>query len=106
MSKLTEAQIEARKGLKELLPKGSEVYTIVRSVASSGMSRRISVFVVHDGELLDLDWKIERAGIAKRRAGKDGLYMAGVGMDMAFALVYDIAMTLHDDGYSIKKISL
>lgn len=105
MAKLTTEQQEYRDALKAMLPKGSTVYTLVRSVASSGMSRRISVFTILDGTLSNLDWYIERAGIAKRRAHKEGLYIQGCGMDMSFALTYDLAMTLHGDGYSISKES-
>lgn len=104
MTKRTEAQTEAIESLRELLPAGTVVYTLIRSVASSGMSRRISVFVVRDGELVDLDWRIHRSGIAKRRGNdKEGLFMSGVGMDMAFALTYNLGMALHDDGYSFTK---
>lgn len=106
MTKLTAEQQEYRDGLENMLPKGSKVYTLIRSVSSSGMSRRISVFTIIDGELVDLDWKLERAGIAKRRANKDGLYIQGVGMDMCFALTYDIATTLHGDGYSITNSNI
>lgn len=101
MTKLTTEQQEYRDGLMKMLPKGSKIYTLIRSVSSSGISRRISVFAIIDGELIDLDWHIERAGIAKRRANKSGLYIQGCGMDMCFALTYDIAQTLHGDGYSI-----
>lgn len=106
MSKLTTEQQEYRDGLKAMLPKGSKIHTLIRSVSSSGMSRRISVFAIIDGELIDLDWHIERAGIAKRRAHKDGLYIQGAGMDMCFALTYDLAMTLHGDGYSITNSNI
>lgn len=101
MTKLTIEQQEYLDGLKAMLPKGSKIYTLVRSVSSSGMSRRISIFIVDDNELINLDRYIERSGIAKRRANKQGLYIQGTGMDMCFALTYDIAMTLHGDGYSI-----
>lgn len=103
MTKLTTEQQEYRDGLKAMLPKGSRVHTLVRSVSSSGMSRRISVFAIIEGDLVDLDWHIEKAGIAKRRANKEGLYIQGCGMDMCFALVYGLAMALHGDGYSINK---
>lgn len=106
MAKLTTEQQEYRDGLKAMLPKGSRVHTLVRSVSSSGMSRRISVFAIIEGDLVNLDWQIERAGIAKRRANKQGLYIQGCGMDMCFALVYDLAMTLHGDGYSIHKLDM
>lgn len=99
-------EAEAKDQLRTLLPKGSEIYTIVRHVSSSGMSRRISAYMVEDGKIRDLDFLLIRAGFGKRRGDKDGLFIQGCGMDMAFALVYGIATTLHDDGYSITKRSL
>lgn len=99
-------EAEAKDQLRNLLPKGSKVYTIVRHVSSSGMSRRISAYVVEDGKIRDLDFLLIRAGIGKRRGDKEGLFIQGCGMDMEFALVYDIATTLHDDRYSIAKRSL
>ena len=89
--------------LTKLLPKGTEVYTLIRSVSKSGMSRRISFFVVNDGKLEDIDWLMIRAGIGKRRGHDNGLYVTGAGMDMCFAMVYDLASTLHKDGYALTK---
>lgn len=106
MTKRTATQTEAIESLRAMLPVGTEIYAIVRSVSSSGMSRRISFYVVQDGKLVDLDWKIQRAGIAKRRGDKEGLFIQGVGMDMAFATVYNLGSILHDDGYSLKKTSI
>lgn len=99
-------QTEALNKLRELLPVNSEVYAIVRHVSQSGMSRRISFFVVEDNEIRDLDFLMVRAGIGKRRNHQEGLYIQGCGMDMAFATVYAMASTLHNDGYSLKKVSL
>lgn len=93
----------AQNKLTELLPKGTEVYTLVRSVSKSGMSRRISFFVVNDGKLEDIDWLLIRAGIGKRRGHDNGLYVTGTGMDMCFGMVYDIGHTIHNDGYALTK---
>lgn len=96
-------ETEAIDKLRTLLPVGSNVYTIVRNVSASGMSRRISVFMVEDGEIRDLDFLLVKAGIAKRRGNSEGLFIQGAGMDMCFALVYDLARTLHEDGYALTK---
>lgn len=92
---------EALETLLELLPVGTRIYTIVRSVSQSGMSRHISALVIKDGELRDITHLLERAGFGKHRAGKPGLYITGVNMDMCFKLVYDVSRTLYDDGDAI-----
>lgn len=99
----TDEKTTALAKLTELLPKGTEVYTLVRSVSKSGMSRRISFFVVEDGKIKDIDWLLIRAGIGKRRGTDNGLYVQGVGMDMCFAMVYNISQTIHKDGYALTK---
>lgn len=96
-------QTEAIEKLKSMLPVGTEVYTIVRHVSESGMSRRISAFIVEDGKIRDIDFMLIKAGIAKRRGDKEGLFIQGCGMDMCFALVYDTARTIHNDGYALTK---
>lgn len=96
-------QTEAIAKLENMLPVGTEVYTIVRHVSSSGMSRRISAFIVEEGKIRDLDFMLIKAGIAKRRGDKEGLYIQGCGMDMCFALVYGIASVVHGDGYALTK---
>lgn len=88
--------------LREIVPAGTTVYVILRKVAPSGMSRNMSAVVFVDGEPRTLDGLILAAGIGQKpRNGADGVQMRGAGMDMGFALVYDLAWRLHNDGYSL-----
>lgn len=93
---LTE-QEEAAANLRELLPPGSTVQTILRHVSRSGMTRAISPVV--NGE--DVTWLVCRAfpRYFKRNARHDGITMEGCGMDMGFALVYELSHALYPDGF-------
>lgn len=97
---------EAIEKLQAIVSKGDTLYTILRSVSASGMSRVISVVTVEDGEIRDLDFLISKLGVYKRtplNAPRDGLKVSGAGMDMGFAVVYDVAMTVFNDGYALKQ---
>jgi len=90
--------IEAQDKLREWLRPGTTVYTSLDHVSRSGMSRRISAHIVQDGEIVDITWLVSRAGAGKlHRDG--GIVMGGCGMDMGFALVYNLGRTLYPNGF-------
>lgn len=62
------------------------VYGIVRHVSRSGMSRRIDLYFVRDGELYLLrpEWYTTHR---LARTGPDGYQVNGAGMDMVFHLL-------------------
>jgi len=99
--KITKAdKAEAEERLRELfdeLPKKT-AYTVTRKVSASGMTRRISVFVVDtDGDLRDisyyvgavLGWSITDV------MGHRTVRVDGCGMDMGFHLVYSLSYALY-----------
>ena len=92
-------QAEALEQLRGLFPPGNTVHTILRHVSRSGMSRAISVVVTEDGEPRDVSWLVARAGLGKFDRQHDGVKIGGCGMDMGFALVYDLSRTLNPDGF-------
>lgn len=79
--------------LREWLKPGDTVSCILRSVSRSGMSREIS-FV--DKEMRNLDYPISKA--CGYRFGKQGLKVGGCGMDMGFAVVYELGHRLWPKG--------
>lgn len=85
---------EAITKLRELLPPGSTVYTILRHVSRSGMSRSISL-VIHTPEgPLDIDWLVRRVlGLTFDR-NNAGLKVQGCGTDMGFHIVYELGYAL------------
>ena len=89
----------ARDTLLTILKPGDTVFTVLRHVSKSGMLRRIDAYVFRNGEPVYLSGMIEALGVAKRATGyKDGLVMRGCGMDMGFALVYNLGRALWPDG--------
>ena len=107
--KLTKAEHEkamrqnACSELRELLKPGSIVYTTVRHVSASGMSRRITCAIgsANDGGkgfgVRNIDWLVARATGNKVHVN-GGIVMGGCGMDMGFALVYSLGSALWPEG--------
>lgn len=105
---------EAREQLLPILEKGNfTVYTELKHVSQSGMSRRISCYVATaPGELVNIDWYIERMDLYNRDIKNGGLKVSGCGMDMGFAVVYNLSSSLfrnedgsysHDGAYKLKQ---
>lgn len=89
---------QTRKELRELLPPGTTVFSILRSVSQSGMSRRISFMIFRDNQPYHLDFSV---GIALDRTRPDkgeGLKIDGGGMDMGFHVVHSLSYALHGTG--------
>ena len=96
---------EARTYLLGAVGKGDVVYSVIRHVSSSGLSRDISFFVVKDGGLVNISNYIVAlwGGKPKERNGGWVVRVRGTGMDMAFSIVYDLAHTLFKDGYALES---
>lgn len=92
----TERQ-ESLERLRELITGETTIYTILRSVSSSGMSRRISLKVLDgNGRLLDITYHVGGAlGYpVSDMNGQRVIRVNGCGMDMGFSVVYDLSHTL------------
>lgn len=97
-------QQQAVEDLRLWLPFGAEVYTLVKSVSKTGMSRQISLYVVQEGSIKEIDYFVARA--LNRRRDK-GIRINGCGMDMGYALVYELGRALFQDegadsGYGLR----
>ena len=109
-AKKLEAQ-EARETLLEhYLTEGSRVYTILRHVSSSGMSRDISLVIADkDGTICDITYYTAQATGDKliERNGHRAIRVRGCGMDMGFHLVYELSSVLFHGqqraGYELKQ---
>lgn len=93
---------DARTRLLSMLKPGDRVYTVLRHVSSSGMSRRISLVIPttdHDGKpaVTSIDWLAARV-LSYRQHDKGGLMVSGCGMDMGFHVVYALGSALWPDG--------
>jgi len=99
-----ENQKEAIAYLRKTLKPGAKVYTICRHVSSSGMSRSISVLISTKDGIQSLDWYVANALDYKRDDKHQGaIKIGGCGMDMGFALVYNLGRKLYPDGFKLPK---
>jgi hypothetical protein len=72
------------------------LYTILRKVSSSGMSRQISVKFAKDGEVFDLTYSVAKALEWPLVEGFNrAIKVHGAGMDMGFHLVYTLSAVLY-----------
>jgi hypothetical protein len=103
VARLTKAQLaeqeDAREKLRELLPPGSTVYTVLRHVSRSGMMRAIDAYVIQDSDPRWISRLAARATGDKFSEKYDAVEMGGCGMDMGFALVYGLSRTLYPQGF-------
>jgi hypothetical protein len=105
ISKKEQAQLDIDYAKEQLLThylnEGDTVYTVLRSVSASGMSRTMSLKVVKGLQILDityyasivLGWKLTEIN------GSRALRVGGCGMDMGFHTVYTLARVLFRDKY-------
>jgi hypothetical protein len=109
MAKANKTEVVMQLGnLRKWFPRGSTVYTILRHVSRSGMSRDISVVALNaDGDkIVDIHPNYAVSVVTGRRARRGGMFDSivcnGCGMDMGFDLVYSISCAVHGDGYALK----
>lgn len=94
----TEAALER---LREWLKPGDTVHTILRHVSRSGMQRTIQLVKLgNDGDVAYLGYNAHLAGVGSGYDNKrEGIKVSGCGMDMGFALVYELSYALFGQGY-------
>ncbi len=78
--------------LRKWLPPGTTVYTVLRNVSRSGMSRRIDLYAWVNGEKMYLSGMA--AAVMGDRCKGGGIIVSGCGMDMGFHVVYNLAWAL------------
>jgi hypothetical protein len=88
---------EARTRLLDVLKPGDTVSCILRHVSRSGMMRHISLLVGAGSDVQDITWLAARA-MDMKLADDRGIKIGGCGMDMGFALVYNLGRTLWPKG--------
>jgi hypothetical protein len=94
----------AMERLRLVLPVGTTVFTILRSVSRSGMSREIDV-VIWDSEFgtpVIVSWLVGWALDYPMGKTRNTVVVKGTGMDMAFSLVCSIARRLHGSDHALK----
>lgn len=104
MSKLSMTRDEAMADLRAELKPGDVVYTLIRSVARSGMSRVIDFYTFrpdprNPGKVTKhwLSYWIAAAGIGSFSEKHEAVSVRGCGMDMGFHCVYNLSRRLFAD---------
>jgi hypothetical protein len=94
-----ERKAHARKALLKLLKKTHKVYTCLKHVSSSGMTRHISCYVGGKDGIVDITWYVSQLLDYRRNSRDGGLVVGGCGMDMGFAVVYNLGAVLYPHGF-------
>ena len=113
ISKKAQAQLDRDYAIEHLLThylkQGDKVYTILRHVSTSGMSRDISLVIAQGDEIIDITYYVAHAMGEKVRESKGHrvIKQNGAGMDMGFNLVYNLSSVLFHGqeraGYVLKQ---
>lgn len=91
-------RIDAIQQLRKLLKPGQTVYTVLRSVSRSGMSRRIDLYMVRGRAIRYLTGYVARV-LGYRQSNDGEIVVGGCGMDMGWALVYELSRHLFPKGF-------
>ncbi len=98
MTKLQQSERDAAIAeLRETLTPGTTVYTVLRHVSRSGMSRDIDVYVMQDNEPRRITWSVSQASGMRYDRKAEALKVGGCGMDMGFHVVYNLSRALYRD---------
>ena len=86
----------------EQLPKGTTLYTVLRRVSRSGMTRIIDVKVIQNNTPRNAI--VQEFCCCARDCEQESKWggnykVTGCGMDMGFWLVYELGQLVHQDGY-------
>jgi hypothetical protein len=108
MTSKTDRQ-EAIARLHELLEPGDTITCVLRGVSRSGMTRWIDFYVVRPDDrnprevvTLWLTRTIATACEYTYDRNKEALKIGGCGMDMGFAVVYDLCRVMYPDGFGVE----
>lgn len=101
-------QVEAVLHLRKMLRPGDTVYTVLRHVARSGMSRGIDVYVIKKNRPVWITAYVGHA-IGQPQSlhdwkGQRGLRIGGCGMDMGFHVVYSLSRAMFPKGFIPAKV--
>jgi hypothetical protein len=113
ISKREQALMDRNYAIERLLTHyvkaGTKVYTIMRHVSSSGMTRNISLVIANGDEVIDITYYAAHALGDKliESKGHRAIRVNGCGMDMGFHLVYNLSSVLFTGqdraGYVLKQ---
>jgi hypothetical protein len=80
------------------LKAGDTVYSVLRHVSKSGMSRNIDFYIIKNDQPLWLTGTIANLLGIKRSNSGEGVTIKGCGTDVGFDTVYNLGKTIWPDG--------
>lgn len=86
----------------ERSPKGTTLYTVLRRVSRSGMTRVIDVKVIEGNQprnVIVQEFRDCAKGCEQESKWGGNYKVTGCGMDMGFWLVYELGQLVHQNGY-------
>lgn len=89
--------------LRDMLQPGDRVYTILKHVSRSGMQRSIDVYLLRDPYPIWISRAVALATDSRFDDQRNCAKVDGCGMDMGFALVYDLSRVLFPTGFKAPK---
>jgi len=99
---------ESLETLRSIINPGDTINCIIRSVARSGMSRRIDFYINQSGVMSWITPHVLRLGVMdethkawRNRGEPNGAYISGCGMDMCFESVYRLGRVLFPQGFAV-----
>lgn len=92
---------EAIASLRENLRAGVTIYTVLRSVSKTGMSRCLDLYYVDHNEINRITWSVAKILEWSYDRRKEALRVNGCGMDMGYHAVHCLGRVLFGDGYAL-----
>lgn len=86
-------------------PWDDSVYSVLRHVSASGMSRNIDFYVIRDNQPRYITGLLAMA-LGYKQAKNGGLTVGGCGMDMGFHIIYTLSSILYKTDGSIGSYKL
>jgi hypothetical protein len=97
--------MERGKELPMQIKENDTIYTVLREVSRSGMTRYIDAYIIRANRPLCMSYEIANAlnWTLGNGTNHQGIKVQGCGMDMGFHLVYSYAQLVFKDGYKLKQ---
>jgi len=92
-TKATE-KAEAIQTLRDMIPRDTTIYTLLRHRAASGMTRYLDLYVIENNRPLRITWQAAKALCWTYDEKREALKIGGCGMDMGFHAVYTLSSIL------------
>lgn len=97
---------KAKEELIEVLDGRTTVYSIIRRVSASGMSRVIDFYVIKNNSLYWLSGAISMVTFFKLDKNLRGLRVQGCGMDMTYHVVSILSEELYGDYGALRSVTI